>query len=259
MSSAALFRPNLPPVDSRLVSPESRYEIEDGRIRYVAPSDEPHAARHSKVSALLEAHAAEEYEVASDMLTRTSEVDDMAPDVSVFPRERDPETGGRRLEELAFEVASTESLSDAGRKAHKLVSRGVRRVFAIDALRQIAFEWSAEQQGWRLLDRNGYVEDPALGAALPVEALVHAAKADDAMASALLAKQNPVLVAALAEKRVEGKVQGKAEAILAVLAARGLSPSVAERERILAKRDDATLERWLGRAVSCSKVDELFE
>jgi predicted transposase YdaD len=91
------------------------------------------------------------------------------------------------------------------------------------------------------------------------------------MASALLAKQNPVLVAALAEKRVEGKaegkaegkvegkVEGKAEALLAVLAARGLSPSVAERERILAAQDNAMLERWLGRAVSCSSVEELFE
>src|SRR5258706_16472239 len=87
----------LPAVDTRLVAPESRYEIEDGRVRYVAPADEPHGTRHSKISALLEAHAGDDFEVASDMLTRTSEFDDMAPDASVFPKER-AEGGGRKLE-----------------------------------------------------------------------------------------------------------------------------------------------------------------
>lgn len=53
----------------------------------VSPADEPHGTRRSKISALLEAHAREDFEVASDMLTRTSEFDDMAPDVSVFPKE----------------------------------------------------------------------------------------------------------------------------------------------------------------------------
>jgi len=85
---------DLPPVDARLVAPESRYEIQDGRVRYVAPADEPHGTRHSIVQALIEAHAADAYAVACDMLTRTSKTDDMAPDVSVFPRERDPKTGG---------------------------------------------------------------------------------------------------------------------------------------------------------------------
>jgi hypothetical protein len=100
MSSGALSRPDLPPVDTRLVAPESRYEIEDGRVRYVAPADEPHATRHSKLSALLEAHVADDFDVASDMLTRTSELEDFAPDASVFPRARNPETGGRQLEQL---------------------------------------------------------------------------------------------------------------------------------------------------------------
>jgi hypothetical protein len=119
-------------VDARLVAPESRYVIEDGRVRYVAPADEPHGTRHSKLSALLEAHAGDAYDVAVDMLTRTSETDDIAPDVSVFPGERDPDTGGRRLEELAFQVASTQTLGDAAKTARKLRGRGVRRVFVVD-------------------------------------------------------------------------------------------------------------------------------
>src|SRR5690348_6238781 len=85
-----------PPVDARLVAPETRYEIDEGRVVYVPPADEPHGTLHSKMSALVEAHAAPGYEVASDMLTRTSEIDDVAPDVSVFPAPRDPATGGRQ-------------------------------------------------------------------------------------------------------------------------------------------------------------------
>jgi len=50
---------------------------------------------------------------------------------------------------------------------------------------------------------------------------------------------------ALATRHAEGKAEGKAEAIIAVLAARGVPPSEAERARILATRDDATLQRWL--------------
>jgi hypothetical protein len=257
-------------VDTRLVAPESRYEIEDGRVKYVAPADEPDGTRHSKISALLEAHASDEFEVASDMLTRTSEFDDMAPDVSVFPKERN-ESGGRKLEQLAFEVTSTESLSAAGRKANKLMGRGVRRVFVIDVTRQRAFEWSVERQAFRSLERDSIIEDHALAAPLPIEALVHAAKADDAVARALLVKQNPVLEAALATRRAEGNAEGKlagiaegklrgmAEALVAVLTARGLVLEPADTARVFAEADPATLHRWLSGAATCASIRELID
>src|SRR4051812_30641197 len=120
----------LPSIDDRLVEPETRYEMYDGELVYVPPADPPHGIRHSKISALVEAHAAADFEVASDMLTRTSKTSDVAPDVSVFPSARDPVTGGRQLEQLAFEVVSTQSIKRAGQKAAKLTERGVRRVFA---------------------------------------------------------------------------------------------------------------------------------
>src|SRR4051812_26051938 len=131
-------RAALPDVDERLVMPETRYEIIDGKVTYVPPADEAHGTRHSKISAILEAYAADGYDVASDMLTRTSTKGDMAPDASVFPVARDPETGGRQLDELVFEVVSTERLSHAGKKARSLAARGVRRVFAIDVERRRA-------------------------------------------------------------------------------------------------------------------------
>lgn len=100
-------------------------------VVYVSPADPPHSRRHAKLSALLETHAFPEFVVGCDQLARTSKVDDVAPDVSVYPDAPDPRTGGRQLEQLAFEVVSTESLGHAGRKAAKLAARGVRRVFAL--------------------------------------------------------------------------------------------------------------------------------
>src|ERR1044071_1302212 len=96
----------LPDVDERLGAPGARHEILEGVLVHVPPADPPHAMRHSKVSALIEAHASSEFQVASDMLTRTSKTSDIAPDVSVYPRAAHPHTGGRQLEHLALAVVS---------------------------------------------------------------------------------------------------------------------------------------------------------
>ena len=264
MSSADETRavPGLPPIDARLAAPETRYEIFDGEVVHVSPADESHGTRHSKISALVEAHAADDFDVASDMLTRTSEINDVAPDVSVFPYARDPVTDGRQLEQLAFEVVSTESLSHAGRKAATLVARGVRRVFAIDVGRARVLEWSSARAAWDVLDPGACVEDPALAVALPIEALVHAAKADDAIARALLAKRNPVIEAARAHDRAaaeqKGIARGQAESLIAVLDARRVALGSADRARILGERDPAILARWIMRAATCTEVAELF-
>jgi Uma2 family endonuclease len=270
--------PELPPVDARLAEPETRYEILDGELAHVPPADEPHGTRHSKISALVEAHVASDFDVASDMLTRTSRTSDVAPDVSVFPRARDPETGGRQLEQLAFEVVSTESLGHAGRKAAKLADRGVRRVFAIDVERARALEWSRSLATWSVLDMSAHIADPALAAPLPIEALVVAARADDAMARAFVVKRNPVIEAVKAEAKregrdegtrdgfaagmargsAEGKLAGRAEALVDILDMRGISLEASDRARILSERYPAQLRRWFARAATCVDTTELF-
>ncbi len=273
-SDATHVDSELPPVDARLAIPETRYEIDDGVLVYVSPADEALGALHSKISALLEAHVAADFDVAIDMLTRTSKTSDIAPDVSVFPYARDPATGGRQLEQLAFEVVSTGSLSRAGRKAAKLVARGVRRVFAIDVKEARALEWSGSLGTWSLLGADAYLEDPVLEARLAIEAVVHAAKADDAVARALLIKRNPVIEAVRAQDRVESKQQGFIEgkqqgliegaqqrlthSVISVLEARGIAPSTAERARILGEQDLEVLARWLTRSATCSGVAALF-
>jgi Uma2 family endonuclease len=260
-------RLDLPDVDERLVAPETRFEIIEGKVEHVAPADEPHGTRHSKISALLEAYAAAAYDVASDMLTRTSVKEDMAPDASVFPAARDPAIGGRQLEELAFEVVSTERLAHAGKKARALTERGVRRVFAVDVERRRALEWSRRTGTWEILAPDGAIEDRALVLPLPLSALVDAAKADDAVARALIAKKNPVFEEALHAARGEAKREGKAEgellgkvaAILRILAMRGLDVSKKTEKRIRAEQDEAVVDRWLDQAVICRRADDLFK
>jgi hypothetical protein len=259
----------LPEVDERLVTPNTRHEIIDGRMVYVPPADEPHGESHGSLAAVIHAHRAGGYAVAVDMLTRTSRIDDIAPDVSVYPRARNA-TGGRQLEELAFEIASTESLSHAGTKAAKLVARGVRRVFAIDIERDRALEWSKELSQWSILDRRAQIEDPALAVPLPIEALLDAARAADAIPRALRVQRHPEFVAERAEGRVEGRAEGRAEgrdegraealaeAVLLVLAVRGLVPTEAERRRILDERERVRLDRWIRAATSCASVAALL-
>jgi len=157
----------------------------------------------------------------------------------------------------------------------------VRRVFGVDVKRSLVMEWSTELDGWRPLDASGHIEGPALEAPLPIEAILHAAKADDAIARALLARHNPVLEARLAERHDEGVREGLArgveqaiedgieqgvahaaralaEAVLAVLAARGIAVGEAERARIVDERDLSRLELWLVRAATCSDAHELW-
>jgi len=146
--------PTLPPVDARLAPPETRFEVHDGELVYVSPADPPHGERHLQLAALIEAHTGFEFEAAADLLTRTSRVDDIAPDVSVYPPAPDPTTGGRQLEQLAFEIISTHSLGRATTKAIKLTARGVRRVLAIDVERSRVLEWSSDRGAWHRRTRS---------------------------------------------------------------------------------------------------------
>jgi len=260
--SSARISSTLPAIDDRLVEPETPYEIIDGELVRVSPADPPHGERHLQLCALIEAHTGGAFEAACDLLTRTSLVDDIAPDVSVYPDGPDPVTGRRQLEHLAFQVVSTETLGKASKKAAKLAGRGVRRVFAIDVEHSRVLEWSAAQRKWSPLDSEGQITDPALEVALPIAALIHGAKVDDAMARALVAKRNPVIEEVRAEGMRRGTAtgmrRGTAGAVIAVLVSRGVSLDSEQRDRILNETDLARLERWITRALTCTSAAELL-
>jgi hypothetical protein len=181
----------LPAVDEHLVRGGCGYEIFEGKLVPAPPSPEPQATCRARLALLLEVHGADGFNAALDMLIRTSETTDIAPDASVYPRARDPKTGGRQLEHLAFEIVDAESFEYAGRKAASLAGRGVRRVFAIDVERECVLEWSRELGAWSMLDATASIEDPALVMPLPVEALLQEEKVDRALLRMLIAKRNP--------------------------------------------------------------------
>ncbi len=203
----------LPP-DERLAEPETRYEVLDGEKVYVVPANEPHGTAHFGLDYILRAHVARGYIGASEMLTRTSPTKDMAPDASVYPEARDPVTGGRQLEELAFEVASTQSLKEVAARALDFTNRGVRRVFCLEVARQRVFEWDSQLGDWRMLSLGASITDPCLIRPLSVRALLDAAEQDDEVARALLAKKNRVLATALRAREKRGEKKGGKKALI---------------------------------------------
>lgn len=231
-------------MDSHLLAGEQPYELDDGKLVYVPPAEEPHAVSHGALGALLWAHRAPDRSVAIDMLTRVSETSERAPDAAIYPSEREP-TGRRKLEELAFEIMSTETRTEAARKADQLSTRGVRRVFAIDIVRKRAFEWSVPLKDWSILASNASIEDPALAVPLPIPALVDAANAEAAMVHAFRARRHPEFLAE------------RADALRTTLAkqlAQKFGPLPADAAARIAGASDEVLDRYLDRVLTAATL-----
>jgi hypothetical protein len=220
----------------------------------VAPADEPHGEAHGALAALLRAHCATAYKVAIDMLTRTSKVSDIAPDASVYPAARDPRTGGRQLEELAFELLATTRLSTAASKAEQLAKRGVRRVFGIDLVKRRVVEWSRELGSWSILPIAGVIEDRVFAEPLPIEGLLDIAGNDDLVVRAWRLRGHPEFEAA----REEGREHALRGALRAVMSARfgALDAELAAR---IDRANAELLERWIERAAIATAAGDVIE
>ena len=184
-----------PPIDDRIVMPESRAEILHGELLWSMPAEPRHAAAHFDLAYVLHAHVAAGYRGGVDLLTRTGHDSDFAPDASIYPTHTEDEP--RRLEELAFEITSEQALAVPTRKARELVRRGVRRVFAILVKQQRVMEWDRAIDGWSPLAHDALIEDRCLVKPLRARSLLEATAQDDEVARALLAKGNAVMAAAL--------------------------------------------------------------
>ena len=249
-------RGSFPEVDDHLVEPEvTRDEIINGRRVVAMPAQPPHADKQVDLDYVLRAHVAPGYRASADLLTRHAVDSDFASDACVYKEGVDPETGGRHLEEIAFEVISTQTEKNAKEKAVVMHRRGVRRIFGIWVKgRRKVCEWSPETRSWRPLDAASRIEDPCLGASLPVAALLDAAVVHRAVVEALVAQGNPEIQALEAE----AQARGEAEAVLKVLEARGAAVSEAQRQEILACRDLDRLDRWLRRAALAASAEEVL-
>lgn len=178
-------RGDKPRLDDHLVQEETREEMVRGRKVMALPANPPHADRHSQIDYAIRAHTAPGYIAAVELLTRVSQDSDFAADLSVRREGIDPATKTRYLEELAFEVVSTQSLRDITERAEDLCGRGVRRVLAIFVNEGEVCEWSVEEHRWIRLPIDGTIEDPTLIRPLAIRALLEAGAADDEVAAAL--------------------------------------------------------------------------
>jgi hypothetical protein len=248
-------RGSFPGLDDHLVEAEvTRDEIIGGQRVVLSPAHEPHATEHSELGYVVRAHVAPGYGAATDLLTRHDQESDFATDTCVRKKGVDPETGGRYLEEIAFEVVSEQKERYVREKALRMHRRGVRRIFAVWVKDQRVCEWSPESQSWLPLAPGSQIEDPCFVAPLAVAALLDAAVADNAVVAALAAKGNPAIL----QREAEGEARGEAAAILKVLEARSVSVSEVQRQEILRCRDLERLDRWLLRATQASSVDEVL-
>jgi hypothetical protein len=267
-----------PAVDDHLVVPEvTREEVVRGVRMQAMPADPPHADLHRRLDGVVGACALPDYEVSSDLLTRWSEGSNFASDTSIRKGGIDPATGHRYLEEVVFEVVSTQSQADIRRRAEDMAARGVRRIFAIFVKKGEVCEWSAKLRAFQPLAANAVIRDKTLVYPLPVKSLLDDAAADEAMIEGADARKVPRLEAIKAESeakgraegevkgraegevkgRAEGKAEGLVEAILILLENRGIKISPAQRAQLLACRDLEVLSLWLRRAPTAA-AEELF-
>lgn len=268
-----------PKLDDHLVEPEvTRDEVVRGERMVAMPSLPEHGDRHFSLDYVLGAHLKRDYVGSTDLITRFGGKSDFATDTCIRKTGKNPRTGERYLEEVAFEVIHTQSDKEVRTRAEDISARGVRRFFAIFVKKGVVAEWLAKQKSFAPLDLDGEISDRTLATPVRVRALLDAVEADNGVARALLAKNNPVLEAeqkrlreqGLEEGRAKGVeegvlkgrevglLEGKASAVIAVLVARGQSISPDLRRTILACTDERTLDAWLRKAATASSADELL-
>ncbi|MFO0607406.1 MAG: hypothetical protein U0324_29850 [Polyangiales bacterium] len=257
-------RAEAPPVDTHVVTPESREELLRGQRIYAAPSQPEHGDPHFRLDVALGTHTRPGYVGSTDLLTRVADDGDFATDTCVRREGIDPATGQRYLEELAFEVVNTQRLSEVTAKAEELTARGVRRIYAVFARKGTVAEW--RDGAWETLADDAHIDDACLAAPLPVAALVRASALGASAVRGLLARGEPELQRLLSESEARGEARGESRggvharraSLRAVLDARGVALTAEDDARIAACEDGATLDGWLVRAATATARGQVF-
>ena len=257
-----------PPVSDYTVEPESGQEMFDGEVREASPAGPKHSRQHHQVECVIGAYLAPGHGADIDLLTRQALPHNFASDTSIRRNGIDPETGDRYLEELAFEIQSTQSSEDLEERARIMAARGVRRIFAIpvrgdDAGSEIIAgplaEWMSAEGRWRTYRDDEVISDPCLFEPLPVRALLDAVEADNAVVRAYLHKGHPVVLEYGDTREAKGEAKAAREHIELIMQWRGVAMDADAHARIAACTDRAVLKRWVERALHVASASELFD
>jgi len=246
------------PVDEHLVTPEvTRDEIIRGRKVIAQPALEPHAEAHTDLAFVVRAHVRPGYIAAVDLLTRVTESSDFATDACIRKAGHDPSTGRRWLEELAFEIATTQKNRNLREKAEDLRTRGVRRVFAIFPIKGAVGEWSSTTGDFVLLPADAMISDPTLVRPMSVRALLEAAEAGNEVVRGLEAQGNPEIARVRLEGVERGIEQGQREMLGEMLVERFGKIPERFQTRLSAAKTEA-LRAWMKKAFAGSSLEEIF-
>jgi len=240
-------------VDDHLFEPWTREEMVRGERMEVLPSSPDRVVMREGLSYVIETLAVSGYVVALNLLTRAGPSSNFATDVSVRREGKDPQTGRRYLEELAFVVVSEQEPRHVEWRMEDLSLRGVRRLFAVFVDEVKICEWSANDRCLVPLAMDSELIDPALAIPLPPRALFgSAADRSSVLLSARWAKGDPVL------KRLMF-AWGMRDIARRFLNARGIGLDAQQEATLDACRDADRLERWALASLTVSSVDELLD
>ena len=216
--------------------------------------------------AVISHHVVPGYKSSIDLLTRFGEGSDFASDVCIRKDGSDAE-GCRYLEEVAFEVVSTQTRRHMTIRAEDMTRRGVRRVIAIFVGTQTVEEWQVAEQRWQVLDRDSHLSDPTFVRPILVRALLDAALALDEVVKAAEAKGSQATRAIREAGKREGRREGKREGAregelagkreaLARLLVRRFGPLPEATQQRLAGASMSQLDRWLDRILDATALDD---
>ncbi len=246
-------------------------EVIDGVRMECSPATEEHADPQCRLAAVVSVCTAKGYVASTELLTRTEAESDFATDVCVRQGGVDPETGGRYLEELSFEVAHTQTLENLEKvRVPKLLRAGVRRIFAILVQESDVLEWSAEDGEWMAWGPEDEIRDRVFVQPLEIKAILDAAQVDQLVSKAQLTKREPYLMSVIKQREekalargeargeAKGEARGYAEAILLAFESHGITLAVENRQKILGCQDTALLRQLLTKALVATSASEVL-
>lgn len=187
-----------------------------------------------------------------------------APDLVVGQFDNEPgwEPG---VPPLAVEYADRgQDEAELQAKLSELLERGIQYIWVVRLTGPLRVEVYSPGQKMQLVPADGELRAPGvLQNPVPVRALVDREVALEATLRNLLNRKGYASLEALraeesAKGRAEGEARGKAESILAVLGARGLSVPEPVAAQIRACRELASLDAWLLRAMTVSSAAEVL-
>nr|VFJ75758.1 MAG: Putative restriction endonuclease [Candidatus Kentron sp. FM]VFK23334.1 MAG: Putative restriction endonuclease [Candidatus Kentron sp. FM] len=255
------------------ISNGERYELSHGHRIYCAPAGESHARHNVTGASLLDSDPAVEWSGVDAGFTPKPDTL-CAPDVSVAP----PPPPGKKgwipgVPPLAVEYADRgQNETDLKIKIKELLAAGTRYVWVVRLMGPQRVEVHTPNAPMRLLSATDTLEAPGiLRNRVPVHALFDREEAHRVTLRNLLQREGyedleAVRQEALQEGEARGKAKGKiegglvaqADALLGILAARGIRVDTHARERIRHCRDPEQLGTWLTKAAVADSLEEVF-